>query len=62
MKKVLLFVAMLCLVAVAAVAQTRVPPTNPATQAPEIDPNMVVGSVAALAGGLTVLRHYRRRT
>lgn len=28
---------------------------------PEIDPTMAIGGVAALAGGLMVLRHYRRR-
>ena len=29
--------------------------------APEIDPGMAVGGLTALAGGLTLLRHYRRR-
>lgn len=29
--------------------------------APEIDPNVALAGVTALVGGLTVLRHYRRR-
>ena len=58
MRKVLLVAAVLCMVSVAVAAQTPVPPYY---QTPEIDPGMAMGSVAALAGGLMVLRHYRRR-
>lgn len=66
MKKVILAAAIVCLVVVGtAQAFDRprgdVPYGEPGTGAPEIDPNMAVGAVVALAGGLTVLRHYRRR-